>query len=69
MPPKLKSLRSQNSVTINNHGLMARKDRDKMFIVEMARRKDMERFESQNKFSKEDLEQAMREYQNAHKPE
>ena len=66
---KLKSLRSQNSMTIHIHGLMARKDRDKMFIVEMARRKDTERFESQNKFSKEALEAAMKEYQDAHKPE
>ena len=38
-----------------------------MFIVEMARRKDVERFESQNKFSKEALEAAMKEFEERRK--
>ena len=67
--PKLKSFRSQNSMTIHNHGLMPKKVRDSMFIVEMARRKDMERHASQNKFSQEEMDRAIKEYQDAHKPE
>jgi len=67
VPPKLKSLRSQNSVTIGMRGLMPKKVRDGMFIVEMARRKDVERFESQNKFSKEALEAAMKEFEERRK--